>query len=305
VIGIEALEGVWTVVPTPFADAGSLDVPSLRTLTDWVVERGVNGMTILGVMGEASKISDAERTAVIETVIGQANGRIPVCVGVSHAATDRAVAFAREAVAAGAHSVMLAPPALARPNEAALRRHYFAVAESIDRPIVVQDHPASSGVWMTPEFLASLASESTKCRVVKLEEEPSPPKVERLLKANPEVRVLGGLGAMMLLEELRRGAAGTMTGFGFPEILVDIVARWRRADVDGATEVFYRYAPLIRFENQPLLGLPIRKHIYQRRGAIASARVRAPAAALDPGTITELDDLLTRLGLATGAAAAR
>ncbi len=179
------------------------------------------------------------------------------------------------------------------------------MASVVRLPIVVQDHPASSGVWMTAEFLASLASESTKCRVVKLEEEPSPPKVERLLKANPEVRVLGGLGAMMLLEELRRGAAGTMTGFGFPEILVDIVARWRRADVDGATEVFYRYAPLIRFENQPLLGLPIRKHTYLRRGAIGSARVRAPAAALDPGTIAELDDLLTRLGLATGAAAAR
>lgn len=304
-IGIEVLEGVWSIVPTPFADDGSLDVPSLRTLTDWVVERGVDGMTILGVMGEASTLSDDERTTVIETVIGQVSGRLPVCVGVSHAATDRAVAFARQAVAAGAHSVMLAPPALARPNEGALRRHYFAVAESIDRPIVVQDHPASSGVWMTAEFLASLASESTKCRAVKLEEEPSPPKVERLRKANPEVRILGGLGAIMLLEELRRGAAGTMTGFGFPEILVDIVARWRRGDVDGATEVFYRYTPLIRFENQPLLGLPIRKHIYQQRGAIASARVRAPASAPDPGTIAELDDLLTRLGLATGAAAAR
>lgn len=300
-----ALQGVWNIVPTPFADDGLLDVASVRSLTDFVVERGVDGMTILGVMGEASRLADAERSVVIETVLDQAAGRLPVCVGISHAATDRAVAFAREAQAAGAHSVMLAPPALARPNDAAVRRHYFAVAESIDLPIVVQDHPASSGVWMTVEFLASLAEETTKCRVVKLEEEPSPPKIERLLAADPEIRILGGLGGLMLLEELHRGAHGTMTGFGFPEILVDIVGRYRSGDVEGATAVFYRYTPLVRFENQPILNLPIRKRIYQLRGAIASARVRAPGGALDPGTIVELDDLLERLGLlaATGARA--
>ena len=70
-----------------------------------------------------------------------AAGALPVCVGVTHAATDRAVAFAREAAALGAHSVMLAPPALARPNDAAVLAHYLAVAGAIDLPIVVQDHP--------------------------------------------------------------------------------------------------------------------------------------------------------------------
>jgi 4-hydroxy-tetrahydrodipicolinate synthase len=211
------------------------------------------------------------------------------------------VAYARDAEARGAHSVMLAPPALSRPNDAAVRRHYFAVAGAVDLPIVVQDHPASSGVWMSAEFLASLAAESRKCRVVKLEEEPSPPKIRRLLAENPELAVLGGLGGIMLLEELRAGAAGTMTGFGFPEILVEVVRRFRAGDEAGARDVFYRACPLIRFENQPLLNLPIRKLVYQRRGAIASARVRAPGGALDAGTVADLDDLLASLGLAPGA----
>ncbi len=303
-VDIEALQGVWNIVPTPFNDDGSLDGPSIRTLTDFVIERGVDGMTILGVMGEAARLSDIERNVVLNTAIEQANGRLPVCVGVSHAATDRAVAYAREAQHAGAHAVMLAPPALARPNDAAVRRHYFAVAEAIDVPIVVQDHPASSGVWMTVEFLASLAEETTKCRVVKLEDEPSPPKIGRLLAADPEIRILGGLGAIMLLEELHRGAHGTMTGFGFPEILVDIVGRYRSGDVDGATEVFFRATPLIRFENQPGLNLAIRKRIYQLRGAIATARVRAPGGGLDPMTSSELDDILARLGLLTAVPAA-
>ena len=295
--GIERLEGVWTIVPTPFAPDGALDVAGLAGLTRFVAGCGVNGMTILGVLGEAGRLGDDERQAVIGGVLDAADG-MPVCVGVSHAGTDRAVAFAREAEAAGAHSVMLAPPALGKPNDAAVLAHYLAVAEEIAIPVVVQDHPASSGVHMSVELLATIAERSASCRVVKLEDEPSPPKVGRLLAARPDLRILGGLGAMMLLEELRRGAVGTMTGFGFPELLVEIVGRFRAGDEAGARATFYRIMPLIRFENQPGLNLAIRKHIYRRRGAIASERLRAPGPTLDAGTIADLDAILVALGLA-------
>jgi 4-hydroxy-tetrahydrodipicolinate synthase len=254
-------------------------------------------MTILGVLGEAGRLGDAERTTVIDGVMAAAGSSIPVCVGVSHASTDRAIAFAREAEAAGAHSVMLAPPPLARPTDAALRRHYLAVAAAITIPVVVQDHPASSGVQMTADFLLALAAESPQCRVIKLEEEPTPPKAGRLVTGSPDVIVLGGLGGEMLLEELRRGSHGTMTGFGFPEVLVAIVGRWFAGDRDGAARIFDRYATLIRFENQALLNLPIRKLVYQRRGAIADATVRAPGVPPDPGTVADLDDVLRRTGL--------
>ncbi len=286
---------VWNIVPTPFTDEGALDVPSLATLTDFVVERGVDGMTILGVLGEAAKLSDAERLAVISGIVTAAAGRVPICVGVSAPSTARAVGYAQEAQAHGAHSVMLAPPQLARPNDAAVRAHYLAVAEAIDLPVVVQDHPASSGVWMSVELLLDLAAASPRLRVIKLEDEPTPPKAGRLLAADPTLRVLGGLGGQMLLEELRRGCAGTMTGFGYPEILVDIVRRYRSGDHEGAALAFHHACPLIRFENQAGINLPIRKRIYQRRGAIASAMVRAPGPSLDPGTIADLDDVIARV----------
>jgi len=295
--GIERLEGVWTIVPTPFAPDGALDVAGLAGLTRFVAGCGVNGMTILGVLGEAARLGDDERRAVIAGVLDAADG-MPVCVGISHAGTDRAVAFALEAEAAGAHSVMLAPPALGKPNDAAVLAHYLAVAETIAIPVVVQDHPTSSGVHMSVELLATIAERSASCRVVKLEDEPSPPKVGRLLAARPDLRVLGGLGAIMLVEELRRGAVGTMTGFGFPELLVEIVGRFRAGDEAGARATFYRIMPLIRFENQPGLNLAIRKHIYRRRGAIASERLRAPGPTLDDGTIADLDAILVAVGLA-------
>src|SRR3954452_12121050 len=294
---MDQLAGVWNIVPTPFLDDGSLDEASLPRLTRFVAGCGVDGMTILGVLGEAAKLSDAERGVVIRGVVAAA-GDLPICVGVSHAATDRAIAFAREAAAAGAHSVMLAPPALARPNDDAVLAHYLAVAAAVEIPVVVQDHPASSGVTMSVGLLTTIADRAPNASVIKLEDEPSPPKVARLLAARPDLRILGGLGAIMLLEELRRGAVGTMTGFGFPELLVDIVGRYRRGDEAGAREAFHRIMPLIRFENQPGINLAIRKYLYQRRGAIATGRLRAPGASIDSGTIADLEIILASVGLA-------
>jgi 4-hydroxy-tetrahydrodipicolinate synthase len=291
------IRGVWNIVPTPFDPDGALDLASIDTLVPFVRSTGVDGLTILGVLGEAGRLGDAERLAVIDAVMRAADGSIPVCIGVSHAATDRAIAYAREAERAGAAAVMLAPPPLAKPSDAAIRRHYLAVADAIELPIVVQDHPASSGVRMSVELLLSLAEASVSCRVIKLEDEPTPPKVGALVTGSDRLVVLGGLGGSMLTEELRRGAHGTMTGFGFPEILVMIARRWFAGDPGGAVALFDRYATVIRFENQALLNLPIRKLVYQRRGAIAHATVRAPGAPADPGTIADLDDLLARTGL--------
>jgi len=294
---IDRLVGVWNIVPTPFSANEELDLPSLRMLTDFVVGSGVDGMTILGVLGEGAKLSDRERSAVIDTTLEQAAGRAPVCVTISAASGHRAVEYAREAQAKGAHSLMLSAPPLSRPNDDAVRRHYLRVAEAMpDLPVVVQDLP-TLGVWMSAELIGSMAQEAPNLRVVKLEEEPTPPKVSRLLAANPDLRILGGLGAQMLLEELRRGAVGTMTGFGYPEVLVAIVRNFRAGEVDAATATFDRIMPLIRFENQTLLNLPLRKHIYRRRGAIRSERVRAPGPALDARAIEDLDALIARLGL--------
>lgn len=298
------LKGVWNITPTPFQPDGSLDLGSIARLVDFTIGCGVDGLTVLGVLGEADKLTDAERDQVIGKAIEAAAGRIPICVGTSHAGTDGAVVFSRRAVELGARAVMVAPPRVQRSSDAILRRHYLAVADAVDVPIVVQDHPASSGVFMSVEFLARLGEEAPACRFVKVEDEPSPMKIGQLLAANPQLRLVGGLGAVMLLEELRRGAVGTMTGFGFPEILVRICRAWFDGRRDEAAETFYRYCPLMRFENQPRINLAIRKHIYHRRGAIASPRTRFPAAELDPGTLADLDDLLARLGLTPAPVAA-
>lgn len=292
------LKGIWNITPTPFNPDGTLDLASITRLTAFTIARGVDGLTILGVLGEADKLTDAERDQVITATLEAADGRVPVCVGTTHAGTDGCVAFSRRAQDLGATAVMVAPPRLLRSSDAILRRHYLAVAQAASIPIVVQDHPPSSGVIMSVEFLAEIGRAAPHCRYIKAEDDPTPPKISQLLAANPDLRIVGGLGGNMFLEELRRGAVGTMTGFGFPEILVRIYQAFTAGRHDEAAEIFYRCCPLIRFENQQRINLAIRKHIYQRRGAIGSARTRWPAAELDKGTIADLEDLLTRLGLA-------
>lgn len=293
------ITAVFNITPTPFHDDGALDLESLRRLTAFTREKGVNGMTILGVLGEADKLTESERDQVIAATIEAAGSDFPICVGTTHAGTDGCIAYSRRAEALGAAAVMVAPPRMARVNDAALERHYRAVADAIAIPVVVQDFPpAVGGLLMSVEVIARIGAASPRLRCLKLEDEPSPMKVSQVLAANPEMIVLGGLGGMMFLEELRHGAHGTMTGFAYPEILVDIFRRYTSGDVDGATEVFYRYLPLIRFENQPRINLAIRKHIYHRRGAIASPRARAPYAPVDAETLADLDDILRRLDLA-------
>jgi 4-hydroxy-tetrahydrodipicolinate synthase len=291
------LKGIYVIAPTPFEPDGSLDEASLRRLTDFVIGTGIHGMTILGVLGETNKVTESERERIIATVIEAADDRVPICVGTSHSGTDTCALLSKRAEAAGAKAIMVAPPKLRRSSSAALRRHYLTVAEAVDIPIVVQDHPASSGVFMDVDFLATISEDVPQCRFVKLEDPPTPTKISQILAANPDVQIFGGLGGMMFLEELKHGAIGTMTGFAFPDILVDIYEKYTSGDIDGATDVFYRYCPLIRFENQPLINLALRKHVYFLRGAIASPRVRYPFMDVDTETLADLNDLLTRLNL--------
>ncbi len=291
------MQGIFNITPTPFDESGAVDEASLRRLIDFVIGTGVDGLTILGFLGEAAKLSEAERALVIDVTVATANDRVPVVVGATHAATDGSVTFARDAEARGAAGLLVAPPRLARPNEAAVLRHYEALADAVDIPVVVQDFPAGSGTYMSPDLIGRLAEDLPTCRWLKLEDDPTGQKVTAILAANPGVGVFGGLGGNFMLEELQRGAIGMMTGFGFPEILVSIYRDYRAGAVDKARDTFYHYLPLIRFENQAGLNLPLRKLIYQKRGAIEHASPRQPYPALDNITLAELDALIEHLGL--------
>ena len=288
--------GVHTVLVTPFRADQSLDEGSMGPLVELVVSAGVQGVLALGFLGEAHKLSDGERRRVLELALLHVDGRVEVTAGVSQPSTFGAAAAARAAERLGVTAVMVAPPAgtSAGPE---LREHFLRVADGLSVPVVVQDYPASGGVRMPVEFLVSLVAELPPGSAVKLEEPPTAAKIARLRAAAPALPVIGGLGGAAVLHELAAGSAGTMTGFAYPELLVEIVEAHRAGDTERARRVF---------EGQEGLGLGVRKEILRRRGAIADATVRAPAPALDEQTLSGLDALLEtrrqadRLGVPTG-----
>lgn len=288
------LEGVYSVLPTAFTASGDLDLESLRRVVELFIGAGVNGVTALGVTGEVARLTDAERMQVLETVVKAVGGRIGVVAGTSADGTRTCIEYSRRARELGATAVMVSPPRMPKLNSDAVVRHYVALAEAVDIEIVVQDYPPISGYTMEPALLARIAREVPRARTIKLEDPPTPYKTARILEKaeGMEVRIFGGLGGVFLLEELLAGATGAMTGFAYPEILVEIVRSYRAGRVDEAADVFYRAVPLMRFEFQEGIGMAIRKEVLHRRGALASPATRAPAAGLDRGTREALDRVI-------------
>ena len=288
--------GVNPILPTPFTETGALDVASLRRLIDYQKGLGVNGVAILGFMGENDKLSDAERRMVVQTVVEQAAGVLDVWVGVRALGTMGAVEQCQMAADLGANAVFVAP--IPMQNDAALYDHFKTVAEASSLPVMIHDYPASFNVQLSAELIARLGRDGY-CPYIKLEDPPVGPKLTKIRElSHDSVGIFGGLGGIYYLEEMERGALGIMTGFSFAEVLVQIFNEFSSGQHQAAAQTFDRYASLIRYEFQPKIGLAFRKHVYQRKGIFASNFVRPPKGlALDDYTAQEFERIVMRCGL--------
>jgi 4-hydroxy-tetrahydrodipicolinate synthase len=289
-------DGVYVVAPTPFSPDGSVDHKSIERLAGFLVECGVTGLLILGVAGEASKVLPREREAIITGFVEAVERKLPVIVGTSHQSVVGARALSIAAASAGAAGIMLSPPSRPRWEASEMADFFGTVSDGLGVDVVLQDYPALSGVSAKPAEIAALAEAVPAIQHIKLEDPPSPGKIGDVLRAAGErVLVFGGLGGMFLLEELQRGAAGTMTGFAYPEVLVEVFSSFRAGAIDEAADTFFHFLPLMRFEMQAEIGLAVRKWLYAERGVIACSALRAPSAVIDEGTVTELRLILERL----------
>jgi 4-hydroxy-tetrahydrodipicolinate synthase len=293
--------GVYIIAATPFAEDGALDLDSTDRLVDFYLDCGVTGMTILGIMGEAPKLAPEESDRFARHVLARVAGRVPVVVGVSAPGLDNMARLAHAVMDAGAGGVMVAPPPGLLTD--ARQRSYMAqvcAALGPDVPICFQDYPQSNGVQVSVETILGLTRDHPQIVMLKHEDWPGLTKLSRVRAETdtgdvPRLSILTGNSALFLPQEMQRGADGAMTGFAFPEMLVQVVERHAAGDVDGAEDLFDAYLPLVRYEQQFGLGLAIRKEVLRRRGLIASAKVRAPGPSLTPRDHDELTRLVARL----------
>ena len=292
----EAARGVFTIAATPFLPDGALDEASLDAMTDFYEERDATGLTILGIMGEAGKLSAEESARVIERVCGRAS--VPVIVGVSAPGFAAIEALSKVAMDKGAAGLMVAPPASLK-TDAQIVTCFQTVADRLgDTPWVLQDFPLVTNVDIDPSVILNIIDTCPTMKMLKHEDWPGLEKIATLRKASDaggrRISILCGNGGQFLLEEMIRGADGAMTGFAYPEMMRDVVRLMSEGQENAARDVFDAYLPLIRYESQPGLGLAIRKYILAKRGAIAHPTVRAPGPKLSDASVAEIEALIAR-----------
>lgn len=288
-----AFTGVIPILATPFREDESLDLESWARMIDFMARLGVDGITVLGVLGESNRLNDHEREALVRTAVSAAAKRMPVIVGTSHTGSAAAGYLANMAEELGANAVMVAPAKEPVPNDDRIVEYYTRISHCTKLPIVLQDHPASTEVHMSVPLIARVVKEIAAIACIKAEAVPTAPKIRALKAALPRpLPLLSGLGALYAPFDLAAGSDGFNTGFAFPEVLMALVQAARDRDMDRVHAIWQRFAALIVFEQQP--GLANRKEILRQRGLIASSRVRHPGATITPAAAGEISALIAR-----------
>jgi 4-hydroxy-tetrahydrodipicolinate synthase len=292
-----AAQGVYVIAVTPFHPDGSLDLESADRMVDFYLDAGATGLTVLGMMGEAPKLTVDESQTIARRILSRVNGRVPVVTGVSAPGFAQMETLSKMVMDDGAAGVMIAPPGGLKTDEQIVAYYHQAADFIGDAPFVLQDFPLATGVQMSVPVISRIINDLESCVCLKHEDWPGLEKISALRKPgvlDRRVSILCGNGGLFLPEEMQRGADGAMTGFAYPEMMVAVV----QAHGDGVDEqgrdIFDAYLPLARFEQQPGLGLAIRKHVLAQRGVIAHATLRRPGGSLSDAGKAEVALLMAR-----------
>jgi len=292
--------GTFAIAPTPFQPDGRIDDKSIDSLVDFYDSVGCDGVTVLGILGEAPKLDGAEAEMVATRFVKRAK-KMQVIVGVSAAGFATMRSLAQSSMDAGAAAVMIAPPPHLRTDDQ-ITTYFKQATEAIgdDIPWVLQDYPLTLTVVMTPAVIRKIAMDSPSCVMLKHEDWPGLEKITALRNFQKDgslkpLSILTGNGGLFLDFEMERGADGAMTGYAFPELLIDTVKLSKQGRRDAAHDLFDAHLPLIRYEQQPGVGLAVRKYVLNKRGIIASDAQRKPGSALSAIAKTEVDYLLSRV----------
>jgi 4-hydroxy-tetrahydrodipicolinate synthase len=292
----QRFRGVYAIPVTPFTPDGSLDIPSLRRCVELCVVAGAGGVVAPVNASEFFTLTETERKTVVETVVEQANGRVPVVAGVSGSSTQVAVEMAAHAGKAGADSVMAMPPFIRHPGPEEIVEFYGAVAKAAGVPVWIQDYVAPMGTPMAPALLARLLREIPGVEYVKEETALAPQVMTQVqaLAGDALKGMMGGMAGRYLLDEYARGACGTMPACEVVDAHVAVWNALERGDQAESRRLFREILPLLNME--AMYSFVIYKEVLYRRGIIACPTSRAPGApTLDEAASRELDLILQDL----------
>ena len=294
----EIYQGIFPIVLTTFDEHYELDEQSQLALINYLIECGVHGVAIFGNASEGYALSEAEKGRLMPLIIKEVRKRVPVFVSTGYTGTHVAVQISKAAEEAGADGLMILPPYFLKPSADDLFGYYKAISDAVSIPIMIQDAPLLTGVNIGAAQMARLAKECANVRYTKVEAPPTTLKVTEVKQAvGDTLTIFGGLNGQFFLEELQRGARGTMPGSDMMPMFVKVWGLFRAGKHKEARAEFNRHLPLIRFELQPGLGVSAMKHNLKAAGIIKHTTVRPPTRALDGVGIEELRQLAEDLAL--------
>lgn len=286
------IEGVFPVLPTPFDAQGQPDVASLRRLVRYLIRSGVDGITYPGVASEFAQLSETERLSLLEAVLDEAAGRVPVVAGVTSADAEMTLRLARHAASKGAKALMVAAPP--QWNEAAPQIAYFErLAQAVPGlALMLQNVPPPVGAGLAPQVLVQVVRAVPAITYIKEEALPSGQRLTQVLADAPAnlKGVLGGAGGRYITDELRRGACGTMPAIELAEVHVALYAAHRRGDAQAVRHLFTRMLPVLN--TQAVFRWALTKQVLLQRGLIDHAGQRIDGPRLDDMDRADLNAFL-------------
>lgn len=288
------LKGIFPIVPTPFRDNGNVDYPSIARLIEFMDQKRVHGLAIMGALGEGHKLTEQERAQIISHYRARLPQGMQLVVGVRAPATDPAMHMARSARDLGADAILLGPHNIQK--DAPLLGYYQQVSDAAQIPCIIHDYPAVTGIRMSVDLISRIFATSAHIHYIKLEDPPTGAKMQALAQTTgSDLKVFGALGGMYALEELELGAVGVMTGFVYAELLVRLFDLCQDQQWKQAADLFYDFLPLNRWEFQPGIGVSLRKQVLRRLGIFTTAKVRHPGPDADPKTLEQLFRIVQHL----------
>lgn len=267
----EDLRGVFMITLTPFDAQGNQDLVSLARLVDFYLEAKVSGILALAEGSETDKLTQKEREENLEVVFKKVNGRVPVVVGANGQSARITVELIKMAQDKGASAVMVAPPKNPKLHDKDILDYYRTISIASDIPIVIQDFPEASHPKMTVSLLKEIAK-LPNVKYLKLEDPPTPIKMEQLRQDGNPLQIFGALNGSYMLWELQSGAVGIMTSSPLPKYLVGIYNLYRSGQLEKATQLFYINLPLIHFYSQ--MTLSVKKLALKHKGIFRESKVR-------------------------------
>jgi 4-hydroxy-tetrahydrodipicolinate synthase len=292
------LDGIIPIAVMPFDENDQVDLKGLKNEIDFLVSIGIKWVGF-GFGSEVYTLAESELIKALAYSVEVANGKIGIIGNVELNSTKGAIERVKSIKATGVAMAMMRPSGMmasAPSSEVADAFREVGLAGGL--PIVVQDAPQNTGVNLSPQVLADLLEKATNIDSLKIEPLSPATKISEVIKnlKDKNRSVIGGLGAMELIHEIKRGSKGTMPGPAFPEVFREIQNRMTAGDEASARKLFNRILPLLVLSNRDMSTfLFMQKYLLQRRGVLSRTNLRSPHSVIDPHLTQEIEEMLAAI----------